>query len=50
MDDKNSYASYSSESFTLDEIVKLEKNSHPTAAFKEDKDMFGSELRELFGL
>ena len=52
MDGKNSYANFVflSESFTLDNIKELEKISFLTAAFKEDTNMFSSELREGFGL
>ena len=38
------------ESFTLNEIWELEKISLPTAAFKEDTNMFSTEFRECFGL
>ena len=37
------------ESFTLNEIWELEKNSLPTAAFKEDTNKFSTEFREGFG-
>ena len=51
MDDKNFYTSFGflNESFTLNEIEESEKNSFPTTAFKEDKNMFSSEFREGFG-
>ena len=39
-----------SEGFTLNETEELEKSSLPTAAFKEDTNMFSSEFREGFGL
>ena len=38
------------ESFTLNEIWELEKISLPTAAFKEDTNMFSTEFREGFDL
>ena len=38
------------ESFTLNEIWELEENSLPTAAFREDINMFSTEFREGFGL
>ena len=38
------------ESFALNEIWELEKISLPTAAFKEDTNMFSTEFREGFGL
>ena len=52
MDNKNFCASFGflSESFTLNEIEELEKNSLPTAAFKDDTDMFSHEFREGCGL
>ena len=39
-----------SESFILNEIGGIGKNSFPTAAFKEDRSMFSSEFSEGFGL
>ena len=50
MDDKNFYANFGllNESFTLNKVEELEKISLPTAAFKEDTNMFSSELREGF--
>ena len=52
MDHKNFYASFgfSNESFTLDEIEKFEKFPLPTAAVKEDTNIFSSKFRESFGL
>ena len=49
---RNFHASFTffSESFTLNEVWELEKISLPTAAFKEDTNMFSSEFRETFGL
>ena len=38
------------ESSTLNEIWGLEKISFPTAAFKEDTNMFSTEFGENFGL
>ena len=51
-DDKNFHATFTFfiESFTLNEIWELEKISVPTAAFKEDINMFSTEFREGFGL
>ena len=37
------------ESFTLNEIRELEKNSFRTAAFKDDTNMFSTEFSEGFG-
>ena len=50
MDDKNFYKSFRflNESFALNEIEEKEKISLPTAAFKEDANMFSSEFREGF--
>ena len=52
MDDKNFYVSFrfSSESFTSNKIAELENISLPTAAVKEDTNMFSSDIREGFGL
>ena len=51
MDDEIFHASFTFfiESFTLNEIWELEKISLPTAAFKEDTDIFSTEFREGFG-
>ena len=49
--DKTFHASFTFiESFTLNEIWELEKNSLPIAAFKEDTSICGTEFREGFGL
>ena len=41
---------FSNESFTLHEIEKLKTIPLPTAAVKEDTNMFNSEFREGIGL
>ena len=53
MDDKKFYTSFGflNESVTLIEIEELEKDSLPTAAFKENTDnTFSSEFGKDFGL
>ena len=37
------------EGFTSNETEELEKILLPTAAFKEDTNMFSAEFREVFG-
>ena len=51
MNSRNFYVSFgfSNESFTLNEIRKLEKNPLPTAAVKEDTN-FSTEFREGFDI
>ena len=54
MDDKNflhNSSGFLNESFNFaNETEELEKNSLPTAAYKEDTNMFSFEFREGFGL